>query len=81
MFIHIKYLSSFNRGPLDNLLTPQSLKQPLKKTKPEYASSDKEFEEFIHDETDYYRRDTKGSAQKDKGKAKHAVEKGTVMFF
>lgn len=64
-------------GQHDNLLTPEALKQPVKKSK-EDNNIDKAYQEFINDETDYYRTE-KFKPHKDKIKDKPTSEKGDLM--
>uniref|UniRef100_A0A2A4JIJ4 Zinc phosphodiesterase ELAC protein 2 n=1 Tax=Heliothis virescens TaxID=7102 RepID=A0A2A4JIJ4_HELVI len=75
-------------GPNDNILAGKELKQAVKKPKLD-SNTDKEYEEFIHDDTDYYKNDmrnqepgsnsSKGKQQKEmakeKSKPKPVVEK------
>ncbi|XP_047024752.1 ribonuclease Z, mitochondrial isoform X1 [Helicoverpa zea] len=77
-------------GPHDNLLTGKEFKQQAVKKPKLDPNVDKEYEEFIHDDTDYYRpemrnlepgthsakaRQLRELASKEKNKPKSAVEK------
>lgn len=67
------------RGPHDDLLVGKDLKPAAKRPKLE-SNQDKEFEEFIHDETDYYKPADNGrnnrNARDNKAKPKSSFEKG-----
>lgn len=57
----------FYRGPHDSLLAKDP-KSPAKR--PKLDSVDKGFEEFVHDDTDYYKRDIHYADSKMKAKDK-----------
>ncbi|CAD0199317.1 unnamed protein product [Chrysodeixis includens] len=72
-------------GPHDNLLTGKDLKPGIKKPKSE-ANTDKEYEEFSHDDTDYYKPEVRNLEAKakfvkerEKPKAKPAQDKDPQM--
>ncbi|KAL0892776.1 hypothetical protein ABMA27_014482 [Loxostege sticticalis] len=68
-------------GPHDDLLVGKDLKPAAKRPKLE-TNQDKEFEEFIHDETDYYKPADNGrnnrNARDNKAKPKSSFEKDPI---
>lgn len=59
-------------GPLDNLLNVDPPKTAVEKSKHEFTT-EKEFEEFIHDDTDYYNRNKNDVHHREKQKYQNMI--------
>lgn len=80
LFLHLIFNHRY-RGPHDDLLVGKDLKPAAKRPKLE-TNQEKEFEEFIHDDTDYYKSEVRVDNTKnyrnpkEKAKPKNSLEKG-----